>query len=84
MRKPLPFFPKTSYAYFSTADERKKASAANLCWNDGWNTKGEVRKFGIYFGTELPIGDCFKSLAEAFFGAVAFRSEKPAGKRKNK
>ena len=75
MRKPLPFFPKSSYAYFAEADERKKAQAAESCWNGGWNSRGEVEKFGGFFGSELPLDDCFKSLAGAFFGDVAFRLE---------
>jgi len=84
MRKPLPFFPRTSYAYFSGADEREKAAAAEACWNGGWNSRGEVEKFGVFFGPELPLDDCFKSLAEAFFGAAAFRQEDPPGKGKGK
>ena len=84
MRKPLPFFPRTSYAYFSGTDERGKISAAEACWNGGWNGTGEVEKFGVFFGQELPIGDCFRGLAEAFFGAVAFRQDPPPGKGKRK
>lgn len=84
MRKPLPFFPKTSYAYFSETDERKKVSAAASCWSGYGESKGEVDKFGDFFGTELPVSDCFKQLAEAFFGAVVFHQEKAAGKEKGK
>ena len=85
MRKPLPFFPKTSYAYFSESDERKKAGAAESCWSGGYgDSKGEVEKFGVFFGTELQISDDFKRLAEAFFGAVVFHQEKSAGSGKGK
>ena len=80
MRKPLPFFPKTSYAYFTEPDEQKKALAAEAAWNGNMNSAGDVDKFGKYFGTEFPIDDCFRGLAEAFFGAVVFRQENPPGK----
>ena len=74
MRKPLPFFPRTSYKYYGTADtaEGKKESSAKSAWNSNKDKKGEVEKFGNYFGTELQINDCFKGLAEAFFGSVVF------------
>ena len=84
MRKPLPFFPKASYAYYAEADERKKRPAAESRWYSGFNSKGEVEKFGDFFGAEFPFGDAFTSLAEAFFGAVVFRPENPAGKGKGK
>lgn len=84
MRKPLPFFPRTSYAYFAEADELRKKSAAADCWNGNANSKGDVEKFGGVFGAELPTGDCFESLAEAFFGAAVFRQENPSGKGKGK
>ena len=42
MRKPLPFFPKTSYAYYAEADELKKRSQAESYWNGSQNSKGEV------------------------------------------
>ena len=80
MRKPLPFFPKASYAYWSGADERKKRSQAESSWNGNRNSKGEVEKFGDFFGVNLPFGETFEGLAEAFFGAVVFRQENPAGK----
>lgn len=83
MRKPLPFFPKTSYAYFSGKDEGGR-SQAESSWNSSFNSKGEVEKYGDFFGSELPFGDAFKSLAEAFFGAVVFQQEKSAGKGKRK
>jgi len=85
LRKPLPFFPKTSYAYFAEPDERKKAAAAEDGWNGGGaNSTGDVDRFGKYFGTELPISDCFKALAAAFFGAVVFRQETQPGKGRGK
>lgn len=80
MRKPLPFFPKASYAYYAESDERKKRIKAESPWNGNRNSKGEVEKFGRFFGTGLPIDDCFKGLAEAFFGAVVFRQENSTGK----
>ena len=82
MRKPLPFFPKASYAFYAGADEKKKRSQAESCWNGNKNSKGEVEKFGDFFGSELPVTDAFRSLAEAFFGAVVFRQEKSAGRGK--
>ena len=82
MRKPLPFFPKASYKFFSATDEKRKRSQAELCWNGSKNSKGEVEKFGDFFGPGLPFTDAFRSLAGAFFGAVVFRQEKSAGKRK--
>ena len=81
MRKPLPFFPKASFAYYAEPDERKKRSLAEFRWFGNFNSKGEVEKFGDFFGSELPAGDTFKRLAEAFFGAVVFRSE-DSGKKK--
>ncbi len=84
MRKPLPFFPKTSYAYYAEADEQRKRPQAESCWNGSQNSKGEVEKFGDFFGTELPFSDTFKALAGAFFGAVVFRQENPTGKGKGK
>ena len=39
-----------------------------------------VERFGKYFGTTLPADDCFKALAEAFFGTVVFRQENPPAK----
>jgi len=75
MRKPLPFFPKTSYAFFANEDDlSKKRAAAEKSWNGDYNISGDVDKFGNYFGTELPFGDAFIGLAETFFGAVVFRS----------
>ena len=82
MRKPLPFFPKASYEFYAGADEKKKKSQAESCWKSNKNSKGEVEKFGDFFGSELPFTDAFKSLAGAFFGAVIFRQEKAAGKGK--
>jgi len=85
MRKPLPFFPKASYAYYAEPDEQKKRAKAESRWNGYRDNKGEVEKFGDFFGFELPVGDAFKMLAEAFFGAVVFRPEnsgKKQGKRK--
>jgi len=84
MQKPLPFFPKASYAYYAGTDERKKRSLAESCWNSNINSKGEVEKFGDFFGLALPVSDTFKSLADAFFGSVVFRQENPAGKGKRK
>lgn len=84
MLKPLPFFPKTSYAFFSEKDELKKASRAASCWNSGWNGGGDVEKYGNYFGTQLQIGEGFKGLAEAFFGAVDFQLEKKSGRGRGK
>ena len=84
MRKPLPFFPKASYGYYSGRDEQEKKSLAESNWNARWNSKGEVEKFGDFFGSELPIDDTFKSLAEAFFGAVVFRQERSEAKGKGK
>ena len=84
MRKPLPFFPKTSYAFFAETDERKKESAAERQWRGGWGGTGDVEKFGGCFGTAFPMSDCFRSLSEAFFGAVAFRQENPSGKGRGK
>ena len=81
MRKPLPFFPKASYACYAEADERKKRAKAEARWNGYGNSKGEVEKFGGFFGSELPAGDAFERLAEAFFGAVVFRPE-DSGKKK--
>ena len=83
MRKPLPFFPKTSYAYYSGTDDQKN-KAAILRWNGSQNSQGEVEKFGDFFGPELQISDAFKSLAEAFFGAVVFRKENSTVKGKGK
>ena len=84
MRKPLPFFPKTSYAFFAEADERKKEPAAERQWLGGRGGTGDVEKFGACFGTAFPMSDCFRSLSEAFFGAVAFRQENPSGKGRGK
>ena len=83
MRKPLPFFPKTSYAYFEEQDEAGKAQAADAAWNGSQNSRGDIEKFGDYFGTELPASDAFKALAEAFFGAVVFQRVSQ-GERKRK
>ncbi len=84
MRKPLPFFPKASYAYWSGADERKKRSQAESCWNGNRNSKGEVEKFGDFFGAGLPVSETFEGLAEAFFGAVVFRQENPGKGKGNR
>ena len=81
MRKPLPFFPKASYACYAEADERKKKAKAESYWTGSMVSKGEVEKFGDFFGAELPFGDAFRMLAEAFFGAAVFRPE-DSGKRK--
>ena len=86
MRKPLPFFPKTSYAYFTDEDELRLTQAAESCWYGGWNSPGEVEKFGRFFGAELPDGECFRKLASAFFGAVIFQqmNTRQPGKGKRK
>ena len=84
MRKPLPFFPKTSYAYFTDEDEMRITQAAEACWYGGFNSKGEVEKFGRFFGTEFPFSECFRKLAAAFFGAVVFAQENSTGKGKGK
>ncbi|MBQ7730466.1 MAG: exodeoxyribonuclease V subunit gamma [Lentisphaeria bacterium] len=85
MWKPLPFFPKSSYAYFG-AEESEKARSAKASWDGGWNSKGEVEKFGDCFGTEFQADDRFKALAEAFFGSVVFRcadqGKKKGGRKK--
>ncbi len=84
MRKPLPFFPKASYAYFAEPDEQKKVPAAEDGWNGGTNSTGDVERFGKYFGTELPADDCFKALARAFFETVVFLQETPPAKGRGK
>jgi len=84
MWKPLPFFPKTSYAFFAEEDERKKKAAAESCWYGTRNGNGDVEKFGGFFGTALPMSDCFRGLSEALFGAVVFRQENPAGRGRGK
>ena len=84
LRKPLPFFPKASYAYYAEPDERIKKAKAESCWNGYWDSKGEVEKFGDFFGFELPFGEAFKMLAEVFFGAVVFRPENSTGKVQRK
>ena len=84
MRKPLPFFPRASYAYFAEPDEGKKALAAESAWNGNSNSAGDVDKFGKYFGTGFPISDSFRALAEAFFGAVVFRQDPPPAKGRGK
>jgi exodeoxyribonuclease V gamma subunit len=84
MRKPLPFFPKASYAYYAEPDERIKKAKAESRWNGYRDSKGEVEKFGDFFGFELPFGEAFKMLAEAFFGAVVFRPENSTGKVQRK
>ena len=80
MLKPLPFFPKTSYAWFTGADDQKQEKA-EAAWSGGGNAKGEVDKFGMFFGPELPSGGSFPGLAEAFFGAAVFRGENPPRRR---
>ena len=67
MRRPLPFFPKTSYEYFRTGNEN---SARNV-W-DGSFFQGDSAKFEQYFGSELQIDDRFIQTAGAFFGKVSF------------
>ena len=68
----------------AAADELKKRAKAESRWNGYRDNKGEVEKFGDFFGFELPFGDAFRMLAEAFFGAVIFRPENSAGKRQRK
>ena len=48
------------------------------------NSKGEVEKFGRFFGTEFPFSECFQKLAASFFGAVVFAQENSTGKGKGK
>ena len=67
-------------------DERKKAQAAESRWYGGFSSRGEVEKFGDFFGTELLLSEGFKGLAGAFFGDIVFRQmslcQPGKGKRK--
>ena len=68
MYTPLPFFPKASYKLFQT----KSMNDAESAWEGNLNSKGDVERFGAFFGGEMPSGKLVESLAEAFFGAAVF------------
>ena len=65
---PLPFFPKASYKLFQTKDMDDAESA----WEGNLNFKGDVEKFGAFFGCGMPSDNLVESLAEAFFGTAVF------------
>ena len=75
LRKPLPFFPKTSYRYAENQDE----SSAENEWN-GYNAT-DAGEFGRYFGNELVIDDSFRYAANTFFKAVNFRGIPQRGRK---
>ena len=83
LRKPLPFFPKTSYEYATTGDGAKAAKK----WDSGNNpnSKDEVDAFGWFFGNELTIDESFIYAANTFFKSVqTFKIPNRGGAKKTK
>lgn len=74
MFAPLPFFPKASYKLFQTGS----LDDAETAWLGGWNSPGDMAKFGMFFGAGMPSGTLAGSLAKAFFGAAVFSGGKGA------
>ena len=61
MKKPLPFFPKTIYAMF-------RNEAYMPVWRGTHDVTGEVERFGMYFGDELPPVRDLERLMRIVFG----------------
>ena len=61
MTKPVPFFPKTICAMFRNENHM-------LAWRGTHQYKGEVEKFGMYFGDELPPEQELERLMRIVFG----------------
>lgn len=76
MYTPLPFFPKASCKLYQTGS----MGAAESDWTGSQNSKGDVVRFGMFFGGEMPSGVLVEALAEAFFGAVVFSGGGKSGK----
>ncbi len=76
MYTPLPFFPGSSCKLYQTGS----MSEAESAWNGSRYSKGDVKRFGAFFGGKMPSGELVETLAEAFFGAVVFTGAKGGGK----
>ena len=65
---PLPFFPNTLYALLRGSDYKSQWSGGTGNWSgQGDAPKGEVEKFGMFYGEVLPPEADLKRIMEAFF-----------------
>ena len=65
---PLPFFPNTLYALLRGSDYKSQWSGGTSNWSgQGDAPKGEVEKFGMFYGEVLPPEADLKRIMEAFF-----------------
>jgi len=74
--RPLPFFPKSSYAYAEhmkkTGNEQRAMQEAGKAWNGGWNKRGESEDAAMricFAGTD-PLDDEFRELAMMVYGPL--------------
>ena len=83
IKRPLPFFPKTSYRYSSSlggkGGEAGALKAARKCWEGdsygNWTGEGEDAWYQVAFRGAMPLSAEFTALAERIFGPALERLE---------
>ncbi len=77
---PLPFFPRTSYAYAEAVTAKGEAAALRAAadkWYPGFTTDGEGQDVYVQacFGSELQVPPAFREIARTVYGPLLQHSE---------